>query len=62
MQIGLRFLLNSAGCTEHFKNCFGAVENLHYCCLVFVIVEICWFGRATTLHQRVTAMLRASHL
>lgn len=62
MQIGLCFLLNSARCTEHFKNCFGAVENLHYCCLVFDIVEICWFGGATTLHQRMMAMLCASHL
>lgn len=63
MQIGLCFLLNSARCTVHFKNCFGAVGNLLcYCCLVFVIVESCWFGKATTLHQRRMAVLRVSHL
>lgn len=28
----------------------------------FFIVESCWFGKATTLHQRKMAMLCASHL
>lgn len=61
MQMGLCFLLNSARCTVYFKNCFGAVGNLLcYCCLGFVIVESCWFGKATALHQRRMAMLCVS--
>lgn len=63
MQIDVCFLLNSVRCTAHFKNCFGAVGNvLCYCCLVFVIVESCWFGKDKTLQQGRMAMLCASHL
>lgn len=63
MQIGLWVLLNSARFRAHFQNCFGAAENLLCCCyLFFVIVEIHWFGKATTLYQRRMAMLCDSHL